>query len=49
MKTVIIGDPGTGAYIFFRYLIWKETLENFIVVDDIKRMIEREYDNYEKR
>lgn len=35
MKTVIIGDPGTCAYIFFRYLIWNETLENFIVVDDI--------------
>jgi len=33
MKTLIIGNPGSGAYVFFRHLIFKEESKNFIVVD----------------
>jgi len=44
MKTVIIGNRGSGAYVFFRHLIFKEESKNFIVVDkaDNKKIIELE-------
>lgn len=42
MKTIIIGNPGSAAYVFFRYLIFKEEIKNFMVIDEIgnKELIE---------
>ncbi|APH14027.1 MULTISPECIES: hypothetical protein [Clostridium] len=47
MKTIIIGNVGSGAYIFFRYLIFKEESKNFLVVDEIgnKELIELQNNN----
>jgi len=48
MKTIIIGNKGSGAYVFFRHLIFKEESKNFIVIDKAENKKFIELENKEK-